>query len=83
MRYLMQCLSSKCRRNWKSHPGKIPVECPQCRSRKLKVAGTLEDVKYHCQRCDNDWDGQDKKPVACPRCHSPYWDKPRKEPTIQ
>ena len=33
-----------------------------------------------CERCDYEWIPQnpEKEPVACPRCHSPYWNKPKR-----
>lgn len=35
---------------------------------------------YKCERCDHEWVPRDKteKPTICPKCKSPYWDKPRK-----
>jgi DNA-directed RNA polymerase subunit RPC12/RpoP len=34
---------------------------------------------YSCNRCKHTWYPRiDKRPVLCPACHSPYWDKPRK-----
>lgn len=36
--------------------------------------------QYQCERCQHVWAGrEDRKPVRCPKCTSPYWDKPRKE----
>mgnify|MGYP001179659454 FL=1 len=35
--------------------------------------------QQHCQRCGNAWwPRRPKKPVRCPGCKSPYWDKPRR-----
>lgn len=33
----------------------------------------------HCQRCGHQWVRRrpDQPPRSCPRCHSPYWDRPR------
>ena len=39
-------------------------------------------TQYRCERCDYVWTPRlpfGVKPVACanPKCHSPYWDRPR------
>ncbi len=35
-----------------------------------------DSVRYCvCKRCDWEWWARIKIPAACPRCHSPYWDK--------
>lgn len=42
---------------------------------KLSIEG------YKCERCGHEWipRGEDKKePAVCPKCKSPYWNKPRK-----
>jgi rubrerythrin len=33
-----------------------------------------------CERCGHTWLPRDKdqKPRVCPKCKSPYWDRPRK-----
>ncbi len=32
---------------------------------------------YQCTRCEHVWvPREDAKPLVCPRCKSPYWDKP-------
>lgn len=39
-------------------------------------------TRYTCQRCDHKWQPRsDAKPVACPRCKSPYWNRTRKNPS--
>ena len=36
-----------------------------------------------CLRCGHKWfprirkDGTIRRPTYCPKCHSPYWDRPR------
>jgi Zn finger protein HypA/HybF involved in hydrogenase expression len=30
-----------------------------------------------CTRCKWQWFPRKDKVIACPKCHSPYWDKPR------
>lgn len=32
-----------------------------------------------CQRCGNTWIPRTENPKNCPKCHSPYWNKPRKK----
>lgn len=43
-----------------------------------KVTLTVEG--YRCERCAHEWIPRDKgqEPVICPKCKSPYWNKPRK-----
>ncbi len=43
-----------------------------------KVMLTVEG--YRCERCAHEWIPRDKEqePVICPKCKSPYWNKPRK-----
>ena len=36
---------------------------------------------YRCERCGHEWVPRrdvDIEPRVCPKCHSPYWDRPRK-----
>jgi DNA-directed RNA polymerase subunit RPC12/RpoP len=36
---------------------------------------------YRCERCGHEWiprSTTEGKPTICPKCKSPYWDKPRK-----
>jgi DNA-directed RNA polymerase subunit RPC12/RpoP len=41
---------------------------------KIKIDG------YSCFRCNHKWVPREdnEKPLVCPRCKSPYWDKERK-----
>ncbi len=35
---------------------------------------------YQCERCEHIWLPRGEgKPVVCPLCGSPYWDRPRRE----
>ncbi|MEK7352938.1 MAG: hypothetical protein AABZ77_00330 [Chloroflexota bacterium] len=36
-----------------------------------------------CERCGHEWlpRGENLEPKVCPKCKSPYWDKPKKELT--
>jgi Zn finger protein HypA/HybF involved in hydrogenase expression len=46
-----------------------------------------ENIRFfwHCLRCKWDWQprkiNEGKKPRLCPKCHSAYWDVPKKETT--
>jgi predicted Zn-ribbon and HTH transcriptional regulator len=33
-----------------------------------------------CQRCEHIWILRKLNPVTCPKCKSPYWNKPRRKP---
>jgi predicted Zn-ribbon and HTH transcriptional regulator len=37
---------------------------------------------WKCQRCGHVWIPHEKdfKPRGCPKCKSPYWDRPRQNP---
>jgi DNA-directed RNA polymerase subunit RPC12/RpoP len=44
--------------------------------------GSMARVKlsgYRCERCDHEWvpREKDQEPRVCPKCKSPYWDRPR------
>ncbi len=30
-----------------------------------------------CNRCQHEWTPNKDKPIVCPKCKSPYWDKDR------
>lgn len=36
---------------------------------------------YKCERCGHEWLRRDhnREPKVCPKCKSPYWDKPRRD----
>ena len=36
---------------------------------------------WQCERCGHVWIPHEKgfKPRVCPKCKSPYWDRPRKK----
>lgn len=38
---------------------------------------------FQCERCLYTWAPRDKErePVVCPKCKSPYWNKPRRVQT--
>ncbi len=34
---------------------------------------------FRCERCEHEWiPNGEKEPLVCPKCHSPYWNQPRK-----
>jgi len=35
--------------------------------------------RYRCKRCGNTWTPRTEKPITCPECRSPYWNKERKK----
>src|SRR5258708_6170190 len=37
---------------------------------------------YRCERCGNEWVPRTptQEPRNCPKCKSPYWNKPRRKP---
>jgi len=44
---------------------------------KIKLDG------YRCERCEHEWVpcNKDEKPLVCPKCKNPYWNRPRKSTT--
>jgi DNA-directed RNA polymerase subunit RPC12/RpoP len=41
--------------------------------------GELLVKAFKCERCGHVWVPQsEERPRVCPKCKSPYWDKPRK-----
>jgi hypothetical protein len=37
---------------------------------------------FRCERCSHEWIPRDaeQEPSVCPKCKSPYWNRPRKKP---
>ena len=33
--------------------------------------------RYKCLRCGGKWIPRTENPKFCPKCNSPYWDKPK------
>ena len=42
---------------------------------------TLSVEGYKCERCEHEWIPRNKtdEPAVCPKCKSPYWNKPRRQ----
>lgn len=39
---------------------------------------------YRCERCDHEWIPRaERTPTICPKCKTPYWDRPRERPRRQ
>ena len=38
---------------------------------------------YKCERCEHEWIPRIKKrtPIICPKCHSAYWNRPKRNKT--
>lgn len=38
-------------------------------------------IGHQCERCNHVWVPRKKEqyPIVCPKCKSPYWDKPREQ----
>lgn len=35
---------------------------------------------YRCERCEHEWvPRREEEPRVCPKCKSPYWNRPRKD----
>lgn len=41
----------------------------------------MEIILKHliCKRCDHDWYPRKTEVRICPKCKSPYWDRPKKK----
>jgi len=44
----------------------------------------IKKLGWNCLRCNHDWIPKEgfnekDKPITCPKCKSPYWDKPKRE----
>lgn len=39
----------------------------------------IEDIKLTCLRCGHRWIPRQNDVRICPKCKTPYWDKPRNQ----
>lgn len=53
--------------------------CLDCGLLTTRPDSFTQDHELICLRCDHHWKSNDTKPRQCPKCHSGYWDKPKKE----
>ena len=54
----------------------VKLLCPKCHQ-EIEMEMALARLK--CKRCNHEWvRREDDLPEICPRCKSPYWNKPRK-----
>lgn len=46
-----------------------------------KAGANVLIVGNKCYRCSHEWkpDNAKEQPRVCPKCKSPYWDRPRRE----
>ena len=51
----------------------------------VKGESPTEGKEMTCKRCDHHWTSTlpSGLPRRCPRCHSPYWDRPRRSRPIE
>lgn len=69
---------SKCQHTWKPRAGQLN-ECPKCRTDQVKtIKAKVQGRK--CLRCGHEWVPMDatRQLHVCPKCHSPWWDRPRR-----
>lgn len=47
-------------------------------ARVVSDMGEITLKGYKCERCEHVWVPRDEeRPRVCPKCKSPYWDRPR------
>jgi Zn finger protein HypA/HybF involved in hydrogenase expression len=69
---------------WAMSLGRTPEELAFARSYLEKRSGgpQITPAVCTCLRCGHTWTQRsDERPRICPKCKSPYWDKPRKART--
>lgn len=52
---------------------------------KIMAIAKKVTVWFQCERCPHEWipRNPDELPEVCPKCKSPYWNKPREKPTAK
>ncbi len=46
-----------------------------------RYMGEVTVTAFKCERCGHVWlPKTERRPTICPKCKSPYWDKPRIRP---
>ena len=85
---LSQLTCLRCQHTWYPKSPTIPGHCPKCNSpywNKPRGKVAKDPVKitgkkrFHCFRCDYEWNSALDHPTSCAKCRSAYWDKPKKE----
>lgn len=75
---------------WKAH-AKTRVQryrCQDCGLLTTKPSTdhdvNILDQKHQllCLRCDHKWESLNAHPRQCPKCHSGYWDRPKKKENV-
>lgn len=52
----------------------------RCRYSRGMAKVKLTVMGYRCERCAHEWIPRDDQPPrVCPKCKSPYWDRPRQK----
>lgn len=55
------------------------MPCKLCKKEKEHYYCT-DCIDCKCSRCGGKWKRKpEKKPERCPKCNSPYWDRPRRK----
>ena len=51
----------------------------------MRVMVTKTFEGFGCERCGHEWvpRNKDQPPRVCPKCKSPYWDRPRRTPKAE
>ena len=46
---------------------------------RLPIVGRVQIAGFRCERCLHEWVPRvrTQDPTVCPKCKSPYWDRPR------
>lgn len=61
----------------------MPVRTPKAPPRRRRVK--IQLWGWQCERCGHKWvprdmDAEPDGPRVCPKCKSPYWNRPRQRP---
>ncbi len=50
----------------------------------IEIEKQIKVTQYFCSRCGHKWIPRIvRRPVTCPKCKSPSWDKPRRKIKIK
>jgi hypothetical protein len=71
---------------WVPPPGYEPLlvqfQCRDCGKYTYERKPTMNEQNqvytiFQCHRCSHQWPSKQKSPIICPRCKSPYWNRPK------